>query len=451
MENNTIETVENILNEYYKLKNKYESEINDDKRKIINNASLSNREKRTEYQRLKPKCINCRRPGGTIFSSKFFPSVLVDSNEEYRELRADCGIISDPCNLDIRIRLGSYQLLPDILEQIELAIKEEKNVIIDDKNKLLFGLITTEQALEKFDENKGAINDFTGLLEDYLKNYIDITDNKEKKKRLNEDIETSYMLIRQIKECIENYNETDNNQFPRDAVNIYLTQLKPLLSQIAASKYKENMVYYNDHTKTYHLIQNRYTIKNMEYTSFINKVVSYNVGNNPSMGNKKIGSKKKPLIIESSSSTSDYSDEELEEEDNEDVSIPISMSNSNTNVESILTEKSLMESFPSKLKFALTYNDQWRKAFIEACLKARSEGLKCLFISPPILNLPPEKSDDGEWLFGEYHYNMEFNKLPEDEKKRVLNLYTMKDGIKDYTPMKKYMDNLVAKSFDFEG
>jgi hypothetical protein len=110
-----------------------------------------------------------------------------------------------------------------------------------------------------------------------------------------------------------------------------------------------------------------------------------------------------------------------------------------------------MESFPPKLKFALTYNNEWREIFVEACLKARAEGLKCQFIAPPYLNFPPEKSDDGQWLFGEYHYNMEFKKLPEDEKKRVLDLFTIKDGIKNYTPMENYMNELLAKNFGFEG
>jgi hypothetical protein len=120
-------------------------------------------------------------------------------------------------------------------------------------------------------------------------------------------------------------------------------------------------------------------------------------------------------------------------------------------VKSPLTEKILMDSFPPKLKFALTYNDEWRSLFIEACLKAKSEGLNCQYIAPPHVNFPPEKSDDGTWLFGEYHYNTEFNKLPEQEKKRVLSLFTIRDGIKNYTPMEKYMNELVAKSFGFEG
>jgi hypothetical protein len=439
----TIESVESTINEYYKLKHKYETEINDNKRRIINNNSLSNKEKRYEFQQLKPKCVNCRRPGGTIFSTKFFPSNEKES--EYRELRAYCGVIADPCNLDITIRVGKYDLLPDILSQIEGFIKNDKNDIINDKNKLLFGLITSEEALEQFDEKKETINDFTGLLEDYLKHYIDITDNKEKQTELNEDIETSYMLIAQIKECIVNFNETDNSQYTRDAVNIYITTLKPLLSKIATSKYKENMVYYDEDTGIYHLLQTKYNIKSMEYTNFINKVVNFNIGSNT---NKKQNIELGFIKLGGSSS---YPEEEEEVNIIEPIRNENNSSTSVTPNNQVLTEKILMESFPPKLKFALTYNNEWRTLFIDACLKARSEGQPCEFIPPSNLNFPPENSDDGKWLFGEYHYNTEFNKLPEEEKKRVLNLFTISDGIKNYTPMEKYMNNLVSKSFGFEG
>jgi ribosomal protein S14 len=67
-----IPDVKEALNEYFKLKLKYETQIKENKKKIINNQALSNREKRSEYLKLKPKCINCKRPSGTIFKTTFF-------------------------------------------------------------------------------------------------------------------------------------------------------------------------------------------------------------------------------------------------------------------------------------------------------------------------------------------------------------------------------------------
>ena len=189
-------SVKEALNEYFKLKSKYDDDITKEKKKIMNNISLSNKEKRTEYLKLKPKCVNCKKPGGTLFKTLFFSSN--DTEDSSREYRAQCGIIADPCNLDIKIKLYKNDLLPDILNDISNDIKNYKNTVIDDKNKLLFGYITTETALSKFDELKETISATTSIYEDYLTEYNKVIDNNEKKTELEESITDSYIQIQQI-------------------------------------------------------------------------------------------------------------------------------------------------------------------------------------------------------------------------------------------------------------
>ena len=157
----TVYDVKESLNEYFKLKQKYEAEIAANKKRIINNSTLSNREKRSEFMKLKPKCINCKRPGGSIFKVLF--SAEDSNNESYREYDARCGIISNPCNFKIKIRCGKTELITDILKNMENEIKDNKNEIIDDKNKLLFGYLTTELALDKFDYLKDAVSTYSSL------------------------------------------------------------------------------------------------------------------------------------------------------------------------------------------------------------------------------------------------------------------------------------------------
>ena len=164
-----IPDVKEALNEYFKLKQKYENLIEVNKKKIINNPSLSKREKRTEFLKLKPKCINCERPGGTKFSIRYFPET--DNENSYREYGAVCGIIADPCNLNIKIQIGKTELLPSILNTFQKDIRDLKNKVIDDKNKLLFGYITTEEALEQFEKIRDDINFFSSYYEGYLEHY----------------------------------------------------------------------------------------------------------------------------------------------------------------------------------------------------------------------------------------------------------------------------------------
>lgn len=298
MSNIFVESVEDAVDEYYKFKNAYESAISTNKRKIYKNKRLSFKEKRQEYQKLKPKCINCKRPGGTIFSTKNYKD---NNGDEYRELKAICGIIAEPCNLNITIQLGKYQLLQDVLKEIQTEIKDEKNKIIDDKNKLLFGFINTETALEQFEQKKEAINEFSSLLEMYLDYYNKITENSERKKELETDITLSYTLIEQIKQAVIKFNETENNQYIHDVVNIYVTNLKPLLTKISALKYKDRFIYYDEKNSTYHLIENRYNIKSLEYGGSKNKVVSFDIGLQIKKEKSKVTPAKKGFIIESSS------------------------------------------------------------------------------------------------------------------------------------------------------
>lgn len=254
-------SVENNINEYYRLKSKYDNDNEKNKKKILNNKMLSIKEKKADFKQLKPKCVNCGKPGGTTFAS------VVNKNNsmggKFRELRAFCKAV-EPCGLNINIAVGNFENINNHLQMIESEISESKQAIITDKNKLLFGLIQTEQALENFESQKNMIKDFTGLLENYLQVYIKITDDPETKENLDESLEKSYVLIQQIKTAVKRFNETNSIEFIRSASNIYINELKPLMSQILRLKYKENMIVFNEKENTYHLIQKNNIIKDLE-------------------------------------------------------------------------------------------------------------------------------------------------------------------------------------------
>jgi len=447
------ESVENAYNEYYKLKNKYETEIMKNKKKILNNPALSAKEKRSEFLKLKPKCVNCKRPGGTIFSTKYYSEITKkgENNEimdDYRQLSARCGIIADPCNLDINIHIGSYELLPDILENIEKEIKDNKNEIIDSKNKLLFGFITTETALQNYDSIKDYVSHFTSLLEQYLKIYLDITDNLEKKQLLNEDIERTYENIAEIKQCIINFNELQSTQFVRDAVQIYINNLMPLLIKISNLKYKQNFVYYDDDSNTYNLIQKKYNIESLEYTSFNNTVVSYDVGLKIKKG------KKPPLIIVDSDATSIEPDNETTSQiiENQPLAKVEGIYNGNIVTWSNPKYQELWDKLPEKFKKALSDNSEWMNDFMNSCVNARAENKNCKFVAPKNLIVPPELSENGEYNFGEGNdvYNALFNKLDKSYQTTLLTLYSEKNGVKNYTMFVDTLNKLLAKDLGFE-
>lgn len=269
-------TIKEALNEYFRLKNKFENELMVNKKKIINNYTLSKREKRNEFIKLKPKCVNCKRPSqkGTIFTTVYHKSD--DINDSYRTLKAACGDISNPCNLNIEIDLGKVEPIDKLLDEFMNEIKTYKNDIINDKNKLLFGLITTETAISNFENNKNYISESTSVYETYLDIWNKITDNQEKKIELDESLIQSYEYIKQIKNNIKKMLENDDTQYASDIANIYNTNLYPLLSKIRNLKYSENFVYNEDDFCK--LIQNKYNINDINMYMVENKVKNFEIG-----------------------------------------------------------------------------------------------------------------------------------------------------------------------------
>jgi len=245
------------LNTYYKLKDTYENSYKKDKNKIIKMKGLSWREKRIEYTKLKPKCINCKRPFGTFFSTT--------SGNFERTLIAKCGDKKNPCPLNIVINLGYIINLSTELSNDEQKIAQIKKNIIIDKNKLLFGYISSKDAVEKFDDIKESFSGISINYEYSLNSYTDIIDNKEKKEELQKDEAEVQLIIGNMKKMISEYERGGDVQFVNDAVEIYVKEMVPLLDIIMKKKYAYSGVDYNEDTNIYKLIQVPFSIDNLEW------------------------------------------------------------------------------------------------------------------------------------------------------------------------------------------
>jgi len=267
---------DDALNEYYSLKLKYEDSIQKNKMIILKNKNLSKREKRMEYLKLKPPCVNCERSVGTIFKN-----IAVSQEGEktkMRELVAFCGDRENPCSLKIRLNSGLVNSYESFIKDIENDIKKTKDDIILAKNKLLFGYIDEETALTLFEKYKDEINDLSSLLNYIMSEYIDSTDNKERNNVLKQKTVQSYEYIDQIKECMSNFNAENNSQFVMDAVHIYVNHLQPLLKEIMGLKYNNYLVEYDAKEDSYSLIQQKNTITQMSYVLEEPKVIDFRYG-----------------------------------------------------------------------------------------------------------------------------------------------------------------------------
>ena len=334
---------------------------------------------------------------------------------------------------------------------MEKEIKKYKNNIIDDKNKLLFGYIDTETALENFDTLKEDVSLTSSLYEEYLSEYTKVVDNPEKKQELDETITSAYIQIQKIKDFIIKMNETNNSQFARDAVDIYDKVLMPLLSKIRNLKYSENMVVYDDYNNNYRLIQNKHSIESLSYGSSQDKVLAYNVGYQPI---KSMQEKKPLMIIESSSSEEPTST--LKETTSRPIptgEIPEEEPIYGEGKDGITWRNkeylNVWEKIPEKLKTALGPNPEWLKAFMYNCVNARAKNQPCVIITPQNIKLPPIVLSNGQYDFGVPIYSELFNKLPKTLQNTYLAFFSEKDGVKDYKMLENAMNDLIAKEVGF--
>jgi len=244
------------LNTYYRLKNEYEETIHKKKTDIIKKKGLGWREKRVEYRKWKSKCVNCKRSVGTIFST------TIDENLD-KFITATCGDRVKPCPLNIKLKLDSGMKLDEEIQKDQSQLTSLKKEIIKDKNDLLFGYITSEVGVYKFDELRQEMEDIVKSFESTNDLYLDIVENPAKKRVLEEKQKTFFVLINNLKEFIDKFNREKNVQFIQDAVSLYVHEIVPISKDIMKLKYQYTSVEMDD-LGMYHLIEKPITMRELE-------------------------------------------------------------------------------------------------------------------------------------------------------------------------------------------
>jgi hypothetical protein len=258
-------SIDDALHEYYKLKDLYDEKYEIKKSSVLSDETLSIAQKRSEIAKFKRarKCIVCKATGGTKFT---------DLN---RTLKAVCGSATNPCGLNIEIAKGKIVNIGELMAATYSKIEGIKDNIIKYKLDLLFRYITDEQLVQKFGEAKKDLDTYLEQYDKLYNKYIDITvnpQNIEELKRFNSEL---YMYIGQIKQLMNEFKATGENEKIRTVIEIYLTNIVPLTKKIRDATYVYNSIEYDDNTKEYKLIQKKYNIKSMEVDIEHPQVISF--------------------------------------------------------------------------------------------------------------------------------------------------------------------------------
>jgi hypothetical protein len=239
------------ISNYYKLKFQYESKIQDFKRKILGNTSLTKKEKRSRFSKFVPKCIICKRNGGSIFSNK------------NRILKAVCAA-SPPCKLNIEIEHGEYTSRENAVKILSENFEKLKTSIIRTKLDLLFNYIDESSAVKNFEEKKKELNEASEMYRVFLTDTLLITDNPSKFNNIETATSRFYLYIQELQILMKDFNTEQNEELINDAVELYKSKILPTADRIRNLKYAYNAVEYDEKNNTYHLIQNPYTIVQLE-------------------------------------------------------------------------------------------------------------------------------------------------------------------------------------------
>ncbi len=259
-----IGTLNSYLDDFYKLKDQYETEYN---KKIIKPILTSIKAKSIKEKRKllrdapKARCVNCKRNVGTFFSIKYVPSEI-DESESYREFIAKCGDSSEPCPLDINLKVYKVVTFEKKMSKIEETINKLKKEIIYEKNKMVFGYKTIEESSEYFSELTTELESNVEYYNSILQTYIKKVEDPERVNELKKLIITYGANIEQIKIMIKDFLETGSQEIVDNVVSMYIDEMTPLNNKIINLKYQINIVEVQDNIS--YLIQKRNTIENNE-------------------------------------------------------------------------------------------------------------------------------------------------------------------------------------------
>ena len=473
------------INEFYRLKDKYENGFYEKYVKPILNNKKSKREKKIEFSKLpKQECINCKRNVGTLFS------IRTDIENNVKNFTAKCGDTENPCPLDIQINYGIREDMNKFIQsglgyidEIKLnIIKEKNNVIFFNKNVIgIFDTLT--QDLKGESDNAGIMIE-TNILRN---------NNPEKKMLLKKSIDNfGKEFILPFKEMIKQYDETNNELIVNQAVNFYINEMIPKLKEIQEMKYDVNMVEFDEMQNIYKLIQLPISLENNEYFyKGDDKVIKFVKGvkkEKKKSRKEKIDSKNKTrkntpieFVLEEDEEGQELKEgqeleegqelkkgQELEEEKGQELEEEQDkFDKMNLFKEEKLTEAQyedkgdvipifdesgkvewgndvynrLWKNTPMQLKELLLQDKDWLITFVNDCYRRRKNGKPCKLGLPKNIKLPTDNdianyNITGKYDFGSIIINNLFDNINYEAnnayQKKLLTLIYTEDKLNDF-------------------
>ena len=468
-EKQTLTPIE-AINEFYRLKDKYETVYYEKYVKPIVLSKKSKREKRVDYSKLpKHACINCKRNVETIFK------VSSNNTELLKQFIDKCGDFQDPCPLDIQINYAFREQFDTLIKEGLDKIESIKLQIIKAKNNAIFFSQDVVNIFDKITQELKEATENTGFI---IETNLLRNNNPEKSDLLKKTIdEFGKGSIIPFKQMIKEYMDTSNELILNQATNFYINEMIPKLKEILVLKYKLNIVEFENNT--YKLIQLPNSLESNEFfTGSGDKVVKFIKGVRkekkktrkeqiqikPKNKTKKI----KPiadLVLEDEEEIVDLSSKESREQIAQETPVKDIALESKFGQEMSLTPifdelgnvtwnneeyNNLWKKIPLKLKELFKDDRDWLIEYMNTCVKLSKNGKPCKVFLPKQTTFPPVLLENGEYDFNSEIVNKLFNGLEKSYQNTLLTFYSTKDGVKNYDMLKDTLENILSKKLNFE-
>jgi hypothetical protein len=445
------------INEFYRLKDKYETSYYEKYVKPIINSSYPKKQKRVNFSKLpKPECINCKRNVGTIFTAKY------NKPEYVRQFIAKCGDFQDPCPLDIQINYGFRETFSKYIASELGNIDILKLEIIKEKNNALF---FNKDVIKSFEDITSELKVDTELAGKAIETNILKNDNPEKHALLKQTIdEFGKGFIMPFKQMIQEFKETNNELILNQAVNFYINEMMPKLKDIQELKYEVNFVEYYPKEQLFKLIQFPTSLESNE-TGFKedDKVVKFIKGVKKDKKSKSKTKKVMEVVTTKTRKNRPTGDlvveEDVEEVVEENPLLPLKFGDNTQNnkpkydvPEGVKWDNprynDVWALVPRKIKYMLLSDHEWLEEYMDKCVSLKQKGKPCNLFLPKQTKFPPDVEggkDKPIYDFGVKIINDLFNKQEKVYKDNVLTLYSTKDGVKNYDMLKDTIIALLEK------
>jgi hypothetical protein len=254
------------LNQYFRLKYKYEVAVSklkhDEYHKLKDKNTPKSKIKRI-LSEIRPPCVNCKQPNGTIFNLK--------STENVRIYSAICGNTKNPCNLNIQLSSGQYMNVWTSIETTKHFLTEYKEKIIKHKLDVLFNYLGESTATSEFKTDLKDYYSTKELYEDAIKKYEDMYHNRETEEKIKEKSITLYDKLEEMDRIIGEYRQSYTSAYAnpvilKDGMNVYFREIMDLSKQIYSLKNPMSEMYNPEESDIFTLKQWTTTFANMDYS-----------------------------------------------------------------------------------------------------------------------------------------------------------------------------------------